>query len=158
MVPKGSGIRAEAPVDGASPRRLEAERAKAVAGRLLAMIPMHTGRMFPRQAANSIWALGTLHSMGIKVTEAAGPADRRRSPRKKGGEQSTAELLMQNDMNFKDTLDGMVARMESAGMSHTFSHAYASLLEVVSADSFRAMESHGQPPEAAQLLKGTNAT
>ena len=39
-------------------------------------------------------------------------------------------------------------------MSHGFSRAYASLLGVVSADSFAAMEAHGQPMEAAQLLKG----
>ena len=57
---------------------------------------------------------------------------------------------------WEDSLDGMVARLESAGMTHVFSHAYASLLEVISANSFSAMNAHGQPSEAAQLLKGMN--
>ena len=161
VIPKGSGIRAEAPVDGAVLRQLGSERAGALAGKLCAMIPGHTHRMFPRQAANCVWALGTLNSMGVTVPEAGrGAGENGRRPRgARGGEVSpplaVAGAPTDNDPSFfKDTLEGMVARIEAAGMSHGFAHAYASLLEVVSADAFRAMESHGQPVEAAQLLKG----
>ena len=161
VAPKGSGVRAEVPVDGALPRRLDSERAEAIARTLCAQIPQHTSRMFPRQAANCVWALGTLHSKGVKVTEPGwGQEDRLDrggiSGSRRGGESTSplADSPRMDDAYFKDTLEGMVARMEAAGMSPIFSHAYASLLEIVSANTFRAMEAHGQPAEAAQLLKG----
>jgi len=164
--PKGSGIRPAVPVDGASPLRSGSELAKALATTLCSMIPGHCSRIYPRQAANCVWALGTLHGMGIKVTDPTDKKRRRGTPAaeavdasegrasaRSGGKDSEALERKGGDV-LKDSLDGLVARMEASGMSRVFSRAYASLLEVVSADNFSAMKAHGQAAEAAQLLKG----
>lgn len=154
--PKGSGIRPEIIVDGASPRKSSAERARSLAVTLCSMIPGHSQRMFPRQAANCVWALGTLYDMGIKVTDVKEEKFRRGGTSLMDVDRNN-KLLEKSDRqvdSWRDSLDGLVARLQASGMSHGFSHAYASLLEVVSANDFSAMNAHGQPSEAAQLLKG----
>ena len=163
VLPRGSGIRPAVPIDSAVPRKSSSELAKALATTLCTMIPGHSRRMYPRQAANCVWALGTLHGMGIKVTDpvekqkrrkGSGPVVEVSNERKSGGVSPEGSRIPEAKDARDGSLEGMVARMEASGMSHRFSHAYASLLEVVSADNFSAMNAHGQPSEAAQLLKG----
>ena len=49
VAPRGSGMLALLPADGASPRKGGAERARLLAKRLCTMIPHHAHRMYPRQ-------------------------------------------------------------------------------------------------------------
>jgi hypothetical protein len=164
VLPKGTGVLAVRPAAGAAPRQQQAAEATALARLLLGMLPDHAHRLFPRQAANCIWALGRMHSMGLPVvqppapkrpsapTPAAPAASPALSPAGKEGE----ELREQDREEREDpnSLAQVEARLAGAGMDARFTRAFLCLLEVCCERGFAQLNAHAQPAEVVQLLKG----
>jgi hypothetical protein len=116
-------------------------------------------RVHVRQAANCVWALGSLHNKGVKVSEAT-KMELRMHALGHGGQKMSAlgtklpGLEVLRDSDLKDMLGGLMERMLNSSMSPVFVNAYVSLLGVVAAHSFRDLHKHAKPCEVAQLLKG----
>jgi hypothetical protein len=69
VAPHGTERKALEPKSGAKPAVESSEAATSLARQLCGLLPGVQDRLFPRQAANCVWALGRLHSLGLPVVE-----------------------------------------------------------------------------------------
>jgi hypothetical protein len=118
---------------GSAPRPGYSQRASALTFHLLSSLtrtqrhqkPGVRSPIFPRQSANCIWALGTLHSMGVPVIdEPKGNTRRKRSGMKKLPPSYPSHLLaspgVENPLN---TLEALVERMQGSDMVSEYERA-----------------------------------
>lgn len=151
VAPQGSGVRALRPIPGASPKQSHTARGTALALTLCGLLPAAAPRLYPRQVANCIWALGTLRGMGLPVVEPQ-PGERRRQLSAAAGDRPPAQASALPSIEGA-TLDWLAGSMHLT-MGSTFTDAYVALLGVLAKGGFAALHAHVQPVEVAQLLKG----
>ena len=75
VAPQGSGLRAQVPLPGAQPREGHIAQAKELSATLLAMLPEHAARFFPRQVTcHGLHAVHALIFPPLKVSMQLGAA------------------------------------------------------------------------------------
>ncbi|GAX78573.1 hypothetical protein CEUSTIGMA_g6013.t1 [Chlamydomonas eustigma] len=159
VMPEGCGVLSRNPRPGSELRLSNRQKAQSLSRTLCMLIPSFPSERFQvRQAANCIWALGTLHKKGVKVVDSERMERRLLDKMNIGGSKAGGVLLpgmeMKGDMALKDMISDLVQRMVNSNMSLAFVNAYASLLRVIAAKDFKGLHKHALPCEVAQLLKG----
>ena len=125
--------------------------------------------MFPRQSANCIWALGTLHSMGVSIVDEP-ITDNKKKRRGQGVKYqlpSYPEYYIPSPSHLsnprsqprwisdpQDGIEATIGRMAGANMSSEFITGYTSMLQAVCGNDYSLLFAHAQPCEVAQMLKG----
>ncbi|KAG1676073.1 hypothetical protein FOA52_014938 [Chlamydomonas sp. UWO 241] len=165
IAPHGTERRALEPKSGSKPAVESAEAATSLARQLCGLLPGVQDRLFPRQAANCVWALGRLHSLGLPVVEE--PRTGKRTSKAQappaelsGGSGPDAGALPGGGaaatVAGRDSLAAVTERLTACRMAPRFAKAYTSLLRVAAGprEDYAPLRAHATPAELGMLTKG----